>query len=214
MSSPEDLKTVISNRVAHIEEFKKAGEIQTTGIFSTDPRFLWMGVSYFPGKRYYNDRMGNFRGYMMVEPPDLPAALDILHTVGQQRRERGEKLDFKWLIGKSIKGQSPQEGAYADLHLTDPRIAIYGLGPREVRDILHSIASDARISSLEENRSQACGGRKYVPRRPGTNAFEHDGTIFRVLNYNPFSGFSEDVVEADPDWRQWAYGDATESLPT
>lgn len=215
MSSPEALQTIISNRIARIEELKVTGEIQGTGIFSTGPgwRFLWMGVSYFRGQRYYNDPMGNFRGYMMVEPPDLPTALDILHTVGQQRRERGKKLDFKWLIGKSIEGQSPQAGTYADLLLTDPRIAIYGLDYTEIQDILRSIALDARINSLEENRSQACGGRKYVPRRPGTDAFEHNGTIFRVLNFNPFAGFSEHVVEKDPDWRKWAQGDATENLP-
>lgn len=213
MPSP-DLKTIISDRVTHIKGLERTGEIQEAGIFRTHPRssFLWMGVSYFPGKRYYNDRMGNFRGYVMVEPPDLPTALDILHPIGQQRREQGQKLDFKWLIGKSNRGQLPQEGVYDDLHPADPRIAIYGLDHKEIQDILHSIASNPLINFLEENRSQAYGGRRYVPRRPGTNAFEHDGKIFRVLNYNDYAGLSEDVVDANPDWRQWAYGDATEIL--
>lgn len=210
--NPEQLRGAVTERVAQIDAAVATGEIRNSGIFTTYyDTFKWQGVSYRPEQMSIYECMGNHKGYLMIELPDLMVTLDILDSVGHQMVRDGSKLDFKWLIGKSIKDQTPSTGNYDRLAPTDPRIAIYDRSYWQIKNILTAVATDPRYLPLEENRIAAMGGTsKNAPRRPGTNSFElPEDHFFRSICYSMGARDSEKSAE-DPVWRNYAAGEKTE----
>lgn len=154
-----------------------------------------------------------YRGYLMIEPEDFPAALNILMQVAEERHKKGMPSEFKWLMRTGVNedrekndlNYRPTEiGDYSDLKPYDPRIAIYGHTLLEIRSILEALARNEKWQAFEINRNKnhsAAG-----PRRPGTNLLVYpEGREWRTLNYNDVPGFSENEA-LDENWRNKKIG--------
>ncbi|QQG44216.1 MAG: hypothetical protein HYW86_05150 [Candidatus Roizmanbacteria bacterium] len=207
--NPGDLKEVIRDRYDQFEEKARNGEIQEN-LFSTgvDNKFKWQRIVY--GSPIKSDSDHAFRGYLMIEPEDFPGVLDLLMKVGEERKKRHDRLDFKWLMGAYKVGETNKElGKYDGLLPTDARVAIYGDSQVEIEEILKRLADDPRWQEFENNRIKKSGGKpENAPRRPGTNALKYKLNEFRSLNYNNKPGYSEHEA-ADPNWRDNKVGDKT-----
>ncbi len=164
--------------------------------------YFWQGVilgrevkSQVPG-----DVGGAFlyRGYLQVEPEDIPLAVEILLRVGKEREKQGKATNFKWLIGvmKSSDTVADLTGNYRILSDQDPRVAIYSETKEEVEEILRELADQPEWTLIEQKRLS-----RTPARRAGVQSLNHKGREWRTLNYNPEVGFSENELERDPFWR-------------
>lgn len=221
MAPPEDLeekkdKVNLNLALRKIrDEFldkKKKKEIFATS-HPTGGQYWWQDIIYGPRRESEGDENKTYRGYLMIEADDFPAALELLKTIGEKRKGEGKRLDFKWLLmtypnltdinkwGEFLSNPD-NIGRYDNLELGHPRIVIYGDSSTEIEEILISLVETSDWQEIETNRIKACGGRpENAPRRPATHAFEHKGVSYRSLNWSKdVTGVSEDEA-ADPNWR-------------
>ncbi|MBI2596082.1 hypothetical protein HYW46_05110 [Candidatus Daviesbacteria bacterium] len=176
------------------------GEAKLSKVYPTGGKFLWQEVTYGPDRRLDGDHC--FRGYLMIEPEDMPKVLSILTRVGRARKTQGKSLDFKWLLNtwdKTYNYDPSNVGRYA-LEPTDPRIALYADSTQQIREVLSVLAANPEWQAIEQRRIDKMGGRlENAPRRPGTNAYiDTTGREWRSLNFNDQPGYSEDEAH-DPD---------------
>ncbi len=201
-----------------LQVLQRNGEVQISPGFLTAGKFLWQHVTYGDSLQKHSDDL--YRGYAMIEPEDMPKALDILMHIGEQRKAEGKNTDFKWLVMTYPKHGNAADmaqyvsnpdnvGQYNELTSTDPRIAVYADEQSEIQEILRTLAETPEWKEIEVNRIKRNGGKpENTPRRPGTNAFTHNGREYRSLNYNNQPGYSESEA-ADPNWRDNKTGSKT-----
>ena len=157
----------------------------------------------------------------MIEPEDMSRVLAILRTLGNIRRGRGQRLDFKWLQMTRPAFPTDEErnryladinnfGKYNQLEPTDPRIAIYGETSEEIQQILTELVKNSYWQYVESGRLTKFLGA-IPPRRPGTNAFIYKDQEYRTLNFNDHPGYSENEA-ADPNWRDKKNGSHTQMI--
>lgn len=171
----------------------------------------WEQATFGTGSMKENEEI--HRGYLMVEANDIAKAVQILRKKAQERLAAGKPTEFKFLlmtIPEDLKDATAKSdyfhdmshvGNYEDLQPTDPRIALYADDATDIQEILAMLAEDPEWQDLEQNRVIASGGATdNAPRRPGSNAFMHNGKEYRTLNYNDQPGYSE-AEAANPDWR-------------
>lgn len=182
--------------------------------YATAGKFLWQEVIYGPERKRNGDNC--YKGYLMIEPEDMPEALQILAGIGSYRQAAGKSLDFKWLLNTYDRSAAfdPRVVGTYKLAPTDPRIALYADTPEEILEILSALAANPRWQALEQKRVDKMGGTPaYAPRRPGTNAYiDASGKEWRSLNYNNKPGYSEDEAR-DPNWRNAKQGANTQFIP-
>lgn len=203
----EYLAKKVTDLKKSIEDMRRDGDVDLALSFTTaGGRFTWQQV----GMGKYPDKDGGdlFRGYCMIEPEDIPQAVEILLKLGKDRLQSGKSTNFKWLLkrdrtGLAMDGMDEELGDYQTLEKTDPRIAIYADDPREIRDILSALSRDPHWQDMEQRRVAVAADR-----RPGTNAFVDGGREYRSLNYNEVPGYSEDQAD-DPSWRERKVGTPT-----
>ena len=209
-TSTVDLSNSLQEIDNHFIEARDKQEIEVSEDYTTGAKFIWQEVTYGPSRTLNSDNC--YRGYLMIEPEDMPKVLPILIQLGEQRKAGGKRLDFKWLKRTfSYSGTATKItniGQYQELNPTDPRIAIYGDTQEEVQEILATLANNPEWQSIESKRTNKFGGTERTPRRPGTNAVIINGTEYRSLNYNDKPGYSEDEAQ-DTNWRAQKQGTPT-----
>lgn len=189
IATTENLKAIVKDLEDSLEGKARGHEdgIIRTVRFALGRRH-WQQVEVV--RRIQQSSDDAWRGYAMVEPGDIPQAVEILLEKSKARAAQNKGTMFKWLVGD---GQGLYD--YSNLEVTSPRIAIYAYSQEEVLEILRSLAEDQRWQALEANRVAVSDRR-----RPGTNALNHNGKEWRSLSYGEQQGYSEDVA-ADPLWR-------------
>ncbi len=205
-----------------IRSLKEKGEATTNPLFFTgaNGEYGWEEVRM--GSPVKADSDHAFRGYLMVEPNDIPLAMQILLKKAPQLLAQGQGVDAKFLLMKLPQFADVAErnkyinnrdnlAKYEGLTPEDPRIALYGDSQAAIEAILTVLAEDPQWQDIEQRRLDAFGGSDHTPRRPGTNALVHKGREYRSLNYGNIRGYSEDEA-ADPAWRDKKIGEQTVPL--
>lgn len=178
----------------------------------------WQQVRY--GEAHLEKGEGRYRGYLMVEPENIPLALAILSSRAEGRKLQGKTTEFKWLlktededwVDKALEGKfTPKDlGEYQLLAPEDPRIVIYADTVDEVKEILKLLAENPQWQGIEDRRRAKFGGNP--PRRPGTNSFIDEKSLeWKSLNWNDQRGYSENEAR-DPNWRVKKTGTSTVSI--
>lgn len=177
---------------------EQAGDIDVTDPHVTADVFVWQYIDYLPGRpdNYYDSA----RGYLMVEPLDIPAAARILDTIYRERKTNGSFGQFKWLMRKLPTDLTTDEwwqearnsekmGLFEDLSETDPRIVLYENSPSRIQEVLAALATSPEWQALESNRLEAFPDG--VPPIKGTDRFVDDlGRVWHSLSYNAKVGHS------------------------
>jgi hypothetical protein len=191
--------------IEHFKQLSTQGVVKKAENWLIDD-FLWQHVVY--GKETIAGSEGRFRGYLMIEPEDFPAALGLLSQVAYERLKQGRPTEFKWLTKIGIDEEGV--GQYPGLQPEDPRVALYADKIEDILEILQELTKKPEWRAIEQNRNLSNNGR--APRRPGTNALiDERGIEWRSLNYNNFTGVSESQA-VDPKWRGYKIGTSTQRI--
>jgi len=225
-STPEEIledERKIAERIkavgADFDQDASQNRAKVSEPFETADKYIWEEVIYGPEMTKGSDEL--YRGYLMIEPEDMSRVLAILRTLGNIRRGRGQRLDFKWLQMTRPAFPTDEErnryladinnfGKYNQLEPTDPRIAIYGETSEEIQQILTELVKNSYWQYVESGRLTKFLGA-IPPRRPGTNAFIYKDQEYRTLNFNDHPGYSENEA-ADPNWRDKKNGSHTQMI--
>lgn len=202
------------------QQLKAVGEGSVTvfPIHVSSGILIWVGFQYGPEPTTGGDDYRNlFRGYVQVEPYQLPRVITILKEIAKERLVSGKPTCFKFLASKQAKIlRDPKPlGNYENLGSDEPVLAIYGDDFETVQEVLISLADRPEWDGIENERTQAEQGRgKLIARRrEGTSAFSHKGREYRTLNFNFKRGTAERFLKIyGPDWRSNVIGSPTISL--
>lgn len=182
-------------------ERRRQGSVEITDPFVTAQKFVWQYVDYYP--RRPEEWRDMARGYLMVEPEDMPLAVGLLNTVYQKRTEQGKLGQFKWLTrklsfddyGNGDTGawwhevhNEEMAGSYEELEPTDPRIVVYEYSPENIQEILSELAALEEWQIIEGHRKAAF---PIEPPIRGDNHFTDElGNQWYSLSFNKNVGHS------------------------
>lgn len=204
-----DLGSSIQDKVSEISQQLEKRTDANCFSFALEPKHhSWYAVCIGPEISKSSSEL--YRGYLMITPNDLCAAIDILLSCAPTGGPL-KSLHFKCLLNYDPSGNADQNyGCYNQLSKSDALITVYAEEAQSIVTALGSIADHPNWATIEQNRISACGGKKEnSPRRPGSHALIVDGTEWRSLCYMDVPGLSEREVEQDPDWRHNREGTIT-----
>jgi len=95
--SQQQLRTTLDSYEKEFESFKDSG-ISVETISTAGAEVSWQVVRY--GRELINEDSRLYRGYVMIEPEDLPKVLRLLDQIGRSRLQKGQTTQFKWMLKK------------------------------------------------------------------------------------------------------------------
>ncbi len=222
------------NTLLKLKEVQKRGRngefFETSFIVGTSHNALWNEIRI--GKTPKLDSEDFVRGYLMIDPQDIPEVVDKLIALGKKRASMGKYIDFKWLLsahdmsdlvtGDQIAAlfKQPENyshtGEYDKLKPAENRIVVYADTVDEIKEILQELHQSG-WDKYERRRINKFRGAAYTPRRPGTSQFKYvddKGKTIQVrsMNHLEGTGFSESKAQ-DANWRDHAFGAHTLRRP-
>lgn len=164
---------------------------------------VWQRVQYGEQRKLAIDE--SFRGYLMVDMEDMPAALEVLKNIAERRAADGKTTDFKWLLrNREIHLQdgtySPDDLAfirngentgiydYTGIHSRGTRIVLFADNKENIEDILMDLADSPEWKQFEAHRRSHGNGGNEVPWYPDTDRLVYPTKWF-TLNYRDTPGY-------------------------
>jgi hypothetical protein len=152
----QQLKKSIPLAKQSFEEAQSQGKVQEVAWGAINDSW-WQQVIYgkpIPGKNFQL-----YRGYLMIEPEDLPEALQIVSNLAQKREQEGKSTEFKWLLKTEQEKWMQKEttdpnfvrtelGDYQYLEPTDPRLVLYSNNTDDIQHMLRQLAQDEKMATI------------------------------------------------------------------
>jgi hypothetical protein len=165
-----------------------------------------------------------YRGYLQVDPEQMPQAVECLSELARQREAQGKSTEFKFCFCNFSLANSgfmrmyraeietKQQlsanivGHYDNRQADRPLIALYGRDLAQILEILDGLSRSPAWARIEAERSSNA-------RREGSNAYiDRNGREWRSLCFNRQPGCAEDFIAQHPDWRAAVQGKATSQI--
>lgn len=195
-----DLHSQVVDTRNYFQGLKRSGEVELTDPFVSADNYVWQFVDYYPKRP--TDYYDSTRGYLMVEPDDIPTAARIVDKVYQERKAAGKRGKFKWLMMKTAPILFTDDwwqrthrdnllGSFVDLAPSDPRLVLYEYSTEDIQEILTELAASREWGELEAHRRATFP--EVIPPIRGTDIFiDSDNNSWYSLSFNQKPGHFKD----------------------